>query len=95
MNPRSGKLIVRVQKLRTHPVFGDETIRADLLDRVAKAAGLERIEGNVDGAPWVPVTVLSDAGVVTALGDVLAWAAVTGDGSSVQRQDERDPTRGD
>jgi hypothetical protein len=80
VNPRSGKLIVRVQKLRIHPVFGDETIRADLLDGVAKAAGRERGVGNVDGAPWVPVTALSDAGAVTALGDVLAWTAVTGGG---------------
>jgi hypothetical protein len=78
LKPRNGKLIVRIQKLRTHPAFKDEGVRDDLLARVAGAAGVS-VEGNTDGAPWVPLSVLAKPGVIDKLAEVLQWVTSTAD----------------
>jgi hypothetical protein len=79
LRPRRNKLVVRIQKLRAHPAFADEGVRDELLSLVAKAAGLDTIQGNSDGAPWVPLDRLLQPGVVEQLGQVLAWVTKAAD----------------
>jgi hypothetical protein len=79
LRPRPNKLVVRIQKLRAHPAFADEGVRDELLVRVAKAAGLNAVQGNADGAPWVPLDRLLQPGVVDQLAHVLAWVTTTAD----------------
>jgi hypothetical protein len=76
--PRGDKLIVRIQKLRTHPAFVDEDSRAELLAKIADVAGAP-VQGNVEGNPWIPLHLLADAGVVEQMGEVLAWIKQRGD----------------
>jgi hypothetical protein len=78
LKPGGDKLIIRMLKLRTHTAFKDETVRDDLLARVAAATG-STIQGNTDGSPWVPLSVVAVPGVVDKLTDVLRWVTATAD----------------
>ena len=80
--PKQGKLIVRIQKLRTQPAFADETVRDDLLGRVAAAVGEANTSGNPDGAPWVPLATLTRPGALENLTAVLKWVTETADANA-------------
>lgn len=80
LRPRNNKLIVRVQKLRTHPAFAEDAARSELLAKVAAAAGAP-MQGNVEANPWVPLRVLAEPEAVAKLGEVLAWIKQCGDES--------------
>lgn len=79
--PRADKLAVRIPRLRTHPAFADKTVRDDLLARVA-AAARSPMQGNAEGAPWVPLTVVANPGVVDELAAVLQWVTTTADSNT-------------
>jgi hypothetical protein len=82
LRPKPNKLVVRIQKLRTHPAFADEGVRDDLLARVATAVGLATVEGNTDGAPWIPLERLLRPDTVDQLAKVLEWVTATADAGS-------------
>jgi hypothetical protein len=78
LNPGNDKLVVRIMELRSHPAFEDDEMRDDLLARVVTAAGTP-IEGNIEGAPWVPLSSITNPGVVDRLVAVLVWVKATAD----------------
>lgn len=79
LRPRQDKLIIRMQKLKRHPVFADPGLRQQLILKVGDAAKTS-VSGNHDGAPWVPLTTLQSEGVIAELTDVLSWVRDTANG---------------
>lgn len=79
LKPRHDKFIVRIRKLRTHPVFSDDEAREALVAKVESAFG-EPLAGSTDGDRWAPMSKLKDPEVLAAIKEVLEYTRQIGDG---------------
>ena len=80
VNPKLGRVVLPLRDLRHQPAFADESVRADYIDRVAKAIGSPVTgEDKVGGFPWFPVGRLTSPGVLDGLVEVLKWVVATAD----------------
>jgi hypothetical protein len=82
IDPRPGKLSLFLRYLRHHPAFEEESVRAELVDRVAAAVRQPVRGDNLAGFPWVPVACMSEPQVVDDLLRVFDWVVGVADASS-------------
>ncbi len=74
INPGLGKLVLFLRFLKSHPAFADEAVRAELVDRMEQATGVKIQGDNLGGFPFFPVQVVTEAGAIQQIIEVLEWA---------------------
>ncbi len=82
LDPRPGKLSLFLRYLRNHPAFEDDAVRAEFVERMSSAAGTTVLGDNLDGLPSLPVTCLTEDGVVQRVLSTLDWVIQVADGGS-------------
>lgn len=77
IRPKQGRLYLQLKWLAFRPGFEREEERAEFRDRIARATGTDMSTGKLNGFPWFPTSLLTDAETRGRVLDEVRWAVDT------------------